>query len=58
MPNIEGTYAGGAAGIAVGGGLTTTTVTNQKGVRLVLNGTQVGLEGSLNLGGAEIRLLR
>ncbi len=58
VPDIEGTYAGGAAGIAVGGGVTTANVSNQKGVRLVLHGTQVGLEGSLNLGGAEIRLLR
>jgi hypothetical protein len=58
VPDIEGTYSGGAAGIAFGGGVTTANVTNQKGVRLVLRGTQVGLEGSLNISGAEIRLAR
>jgi hypothetical protein len=56
--DIEGTYAGAGAGIAVGGGVKGTVVTNQHGVQLSLSGTQVGIEGGLDLSGTVVRLKR
>lgn len=56
VSDIAGTYAGGGAGITVGGGVNAVVVVNQKGVELVLSGTQVGLEGNLDLSGTVIRL--
>ena len=56
VEDIAGTYAGGGAGITVGGGVNAVVIANEKGVELVLSGTQVGLEGSLDLSGTVIRL--
>jgi len=58
VSDIAGTYAGGGAGITVGGGANAVVITNEKGVALVLSGTQVGLEGNLDLSGTVIRLRR
>jgi hypothetical protein len=56
VQDIAGTYAGGGAGITVGGGVNAVVIVNQNGVELVLSGTQVGLEGNLDLSGTVIRL--
>jgi hypothetical protein len=58
VSDIAGTYAGGGAGVTVGGGVNAVVIVNEKGVELVLSGTQVGLEGSLDLSGTVIRLRR
>lgn len=56
VPDIEGTYTGVGASIAVGGGGDNVVASNANGVQLVMRGTQVGLEASLDLSGATIRL--
>ncbi len=56
VPDIEGTYSGVGASIAVGGGGDNVVASNANGVQLVMRGTQVGLEASLDLSGATIRL--
>jgi hypothetical protein len=58
VADIEGTYAGAGAGIAIAGGVKGVVVTNEKGVQLSLRGTQVGIEGSLDLSGTVVRLKR
>jgi hypothetical protein len=58
VQDIEGTYAGAGAGVAVGGGVKGVVVTNQNGVQLSLSGTQVGIEGGLDLSGTVVRLKR
>jgi len=57
VSDIEGTYARAGAGIAVGDGVKGVVVTNEKGVELSLSGTQVGIEGGLDLSGT-VRLKR
>ena len=54
--DIEGTYAAVEASAAGGGGIKIWRLRNQNGVELRLEGTQVGLEVSLDLGGMIIRL--
>jgi lipid-binding SYLF domain-containing protein len=56
VSDIEGTYSGVGASIAVGGGADNVVAANANGVQLVMRGTQVGLEASLDLSGATIRL--
>jgi hypothetical protein len=56
VSDIAGTYAGAGAGIAVGGGVKGIVVRNEKGVELSLSGTQVGIEGGLDLSGTVVRL--
>jgi hypothetical protein len=56
VSDIEGTYAGAGAGIAVAGGVKGAVVKNEKGVELSLSGTQVGIEGGLDLSGTVVRL--
>lgn len=56
VPDIEGTYSKVNASIAVGGGGNNVVASNANGVQLVMRGKQVGLEASLDLGGATIRL--
>ena len=58
VQDIEGTYAGAGAGVAIGGGVKGAVVTNEKGVQLSLSGTQVGIEGGLDLSGTVVRLKR
>jgi hypothetical protein len=58
VKDIEGTYAGAGAGIAVAGGVKGAVVRNEKGVELSLSGTQVGIEGGLDLSGTVVRLKR
>ncbi len=58
VSDIEGTYGTvGASAAAVAGG-DNLVVQNNKGVKLVLRGTQRGLEASLDAGGLTIRLQR
>jgi hypothetical protein len=54
--DIAGSYTAGSASIAVVGGAKVARVQNQNGVVLDLHGAQVGLELSLNLGGATITM--
>ena len=54
--DIAGSYSAGSASIAVVGGAKVARVQNANGVVLELHGAQVGLEASLNLGGATITM--
>jgi len=56
IADIEGTYSGIGASIAIGGGGDNIVASNANGVQLVMRGKQVGLEASLDLSGATIRL--
>ena len=56
IPDIEGAYSGVGASMAIGGGADNLVAANAKGVQLVLRGTQVGLEASLDLSGMKISL--
>ncbi len=56
ISDIEGTYSGVGASVAVGGGGDNVVSANAKGVQLVMRGKQVGLEASLDLSGMNIRL--
>jgi hypothetical protein len=58
VSDIEGTYAGAGAGVAVAGGVKGVAVTNEKGVKMTLSGTQVGVMGDLDLSGTVLRLKR
>lgn len=58
VSDIEGTYAGAGAGVAVAGGVKGVAVTNEKGVKMTLSGTQVGVMGDLDLSGTVVRLKR
>lgn len=54
--DIEGVYAAGGAGLAVGKGARGIILTNQKGAVLELTGSQVGLIANLDLSGLAITL--
>jgi hypothetical protein len=54
--DIAGSYTAGSASIAVVGGAKVARVQNANGVVLELHGAQVGLELSLNVGGATITM--
>ena len=54
--DVEGVYAAGGAGIAVGAGARAIVLTNQKGAVLELTGRQVGLLVNLDLSGLVISL--
>jgi hypothetical protein len=56
VSDIEGTYAGAGAGIAVAGGVKGAVVRNEKGEELSVSGTQIGIEGGLDLSGTVVRL--
>ena len=56
--DVEGTYAGAGAGIAVAGGVKGIALTNEKGAKMTLSGTQVGVMGDLDLSGTVVRLKR
>jgi hypothetical protein len=58
VQDIEGTYAGAGAGVAVAGGVRSVSVRNQNGVELNLSGTQVGLSGGVGLNGLTLRFSR
>ena len=52
--DITGTYVAAGAGATVAGGARVITLTNGKGVTLVLQGASVGLSFDLDLSGMEI----
>jgi len=54
--DIVGTYSLAGAGLAVAGGANVVTLQNEKGVVLQLQGTQVGFQASLGLGGMTISM--
>ena len=54
--DIVGTYSTAGAGLAVGGGANVVTLQNEKGVLLRLQGTQVGFQATLGLGGMTISM--
>lgn len=56
VSDVEGTYAGAGAGIAVAGGVKGVAIANEKGAKMTLSGTQVGLMGDLDLSGTVVRL--
>ena len=54
--DIEGTYTAIGAGGALAGGAGTAELQNSRGVRIVLNGRQIGLMVSLDLSGLQIAI--
>ncbi len=56
IEDIEGSYGGGEAAIAVIGGGRTMKLTNAKGVELELSGGEAGIEASLVAQGMTIKL--
>ena len=58
VQDVEGTYAGAGAGVAVAGGVKGIVITNGKGVQMALAGPQVGLMADLDLSGTVVRLKR
>lgn len=58
VADVEGTYAGAGAGIAVAGGVKGVAIANEKGAKMTLSGTQAGLMGDLDLSGTVVRLRR
>ncbi|MCC7114885.1 MAG: DUF1134 domain-containing protein [Burkholderiales bacterium] len=54
--DIEGTYAAVGASAAAAGGVGITELQNQRGVRLRLQGTQIGLMVSIDLSGMIISI--
>ncbi len=56
LSDIEGTYGGVGAGLAVVGGGSAATLENNKGVKLELSGKEVGLVASIAAGGVTINL--
>jgi hypothetical protein len=54
VEDIEGTYTQQQAAVVAGGGVSRFVLTNNKGVRLELNGREEGLAVALDLGGIEI----
>ena len=58
VQDVEGTYAGAGAGVAVAAGVKGVVVANEKGVQMALRGTQVGIMGDLDLSGTVVRLKR
>lgn len=54
--DIEGTYAAVTASAAAAGGVGITELQNQRGVRLRLQGTQIGLMVSIDLSGMIISI--
>jgi len=56
IPDIAGVYSGVGASMAFGAGADNLVAANANGVQLVLRGTQVGFDASLDLSGLTIRL--
>jgi hypothetical protein len=54
--DIVGTYSTAGAGLAVGGGANVVTLQNERGVILRLQGTQVGFQATLGVGGMTISM--
>jgi hypothetical protein len=54
--DVEGTYAGAGAGIAVAGGVKGIALVNQKGAKMTLSGTQAGLMYDIDLSGTVVRI--
>jgi hypothetical protein len=54
--DVEGTYAGAGAGIAVAGGVKGIAIVNPKGARMTLSGTQAGLMYDIDLSGTVVRI--
>lgn len=54
--DIEGTYTAGTASAAAGGGVGVTELQNSRGVRLRLQGRQIGLMVSIDLSGMQISI--
>lgn len=54
VADIAGTYGAGSASVAVVGGAKIAQLQNERGVILRVQGAEVGLEASLNLGGMTI----
>lgn len=54
--DIEGTYTAIGAGGALAGGAGTAELQNSRGVKIVLNGRQIGLMVSLDLSGMQISI--
>ena len=54
--DLAGSYSAGSASVAVVGGAKVARVQNANGVVIELHGAQVGLELSLNVGGATITM--
>ena len=54
--DLAGSYSAGSASVAVVGGAKVARLQNPNGVILEVHGAQVGLELSLNLGGATITM--
>jgi len=54
--DIVGTYGTAGAGLSVGGGANVITLQNDKGVVLRLQGSQVGFQATLGVGGITISM--
>ena len=56
--DIEGVYSALGGGVAVAGGVASVRLQNAKGVILNLRGRKVGVELSVSVSGAEIKMAR
>jgi lipid-binding SYLF domain-containing protein len=54
VEDIEGTYSGAKAGVALAGGQQVAELKNSKGVVLKVQGKQIGLEVALDLNGMKL----
>lgn len=57
LGDFSGNYTGGAAGIAIAGGVQTATLTNQNGVKLKLRAKSQGVQLKLAPEGIKIKLV-
>jgi hypothetical protein len=58
LADFEGKYVKAAAGIAVGGGASATTMQNDKGVVINLTGVGQGVDFRLAVSGMEVTLVK
>jgi len=57
VSDFPGTYSGGGAAVAVGGGVGAQTLSNQNGVKIKLKSTKQGIQLKLAPEGIEIKLI-
>ena len=58
LKDFDGNYTAAGAGITLAGGRSAVTMTNQNGVRVVLSSTTRGLDVTIGVGGADMKIKR